>query len=223
MATFLLVEVLVCGLAAFPVVLIWSWLIAWIGPSLPVRLAVFSLAVVPSYILFALCLMVVSPLSTRILGWRTPPDEEMRIADMEWPTLAWARYMAAIHVVRVVAGALFRGSPIWTAYLRLSGARIGKRVYVASLALSDYNLLEFGDEVVIGADAHISGHTVEGGIIKTAGVRLGPNVTIGVGSVIQIGVEAGAGSQVGVLSFVPKHTRLEPGGIYVGVPVKRVR
>jgi acetyltransferase-like isoleucine patch superfamily enzyme len=173
-------------------------------------------------VLFALSLMTLSALATRITGWRTPPDVEMRIADMEWPLLNWMRCMVAIHVVRFFAGALFRGSPIWTAYLRMEGARLGRRVYVGSLSVSDYNLLEFGDDVVIGGDAHISGHTVEGGIVKTAGVRLGRNVTVGLGSVIDIDVEVGPDCQIGALSLVPKHTKLEAGGVYVGIPVRRL-
>jgi acetyltransferase-like isoleucine patch superfamily enzyme len=96
-------------------------------------------------------------------------------------------------------------------------------VYVGSLALSDYNLLEFGDDVVIGADVHLSGHTVEGGIVKTAGVRLGRGVTIGLGSVIDIGVQIGDGCQVGALSLVPKGATLQAGAVYVGRPVRRVR
>jgi acetyltransferase-like isoleucine patch superfamily enzyme len=146
----------------------------------------------------------------------------MRIADVDWPLLQWARSMAATHIVRVFAGLLFCGSPIWTAYLRLAGARLGRRVYVNSLAVTDYNLLEFGDDVVIGDDVHVSGHTVESGVVKTAPLRLGNNVTIGLGSVIEIGVEAGDGCQVGALSFVPKHARLEAGAIYAGIPAQRI-
>ena len=126
--------------------------------------------------------------------------------------MRWARYMAASHMVRVLAGGLFRGSPIWTAYLRLNGATIGKRVYVNSLSVSDHNLLEFGDDVVIGSGVHLSGHTVEGGVLKTAHVRLGRDVTIGLGSTIDIGVTVGDGCQVGALSLVPKFTTLEGGG-----------
>jgi acetyltransferase-like isoleucine patch superfamily enzyme len=95
-------------------------------------------------------------------------------------------------------------------------------VYVNSLAVTDYNLLEFGDDVVIGDDVHVSGHTVESGVVKTAPLRLGNNVTIGLGSVIEIGVEAGDGCQVGALSFVPKHARLEAGAIYAGIPAQRI-
>jgi hypothetical protein len=221
-ASFIVVQSAICGAAAAPIVLIWTRLLELL-PAGPARIVFASIAALPSYGVFAILLMAVSAFTLRALGWQTPPDSQMRIADFEWPVLNWTRSMAALHVVRVLAGTLYRGSPIWTAYLRWSGAKLGRRVYVASLALSDYNLLEFGDDVVIGADVHLSGHTVEAGIVKTAGVRLGRGVTIGLGSVIDIGVEIGDESQIGALSFVPKGATLQPGAVYVGRPVRRVR
>jgi acetyltransferase-like isoleucine patch superfamily enzyme len=220
--TIVVVQTLVCGAALLPVVLIWLQAFALTESSSVLAAIAFSMAVVPSYVLFALLLMFVSAAAVRTLRWETPANAEMRIADLDWPLLQWARSMVATHIVRVFAGALFRGSPVWTAYLRLAGARVGRRVYVNSLAVTDYNLLEFGNDVVIGDSAHLSGHTVEGGVVKTAPLRLGSNVTIGLGSVLEIGVEAGDGCQVGALSFVPKHTRLEPGTIYAGVPAHRL-
>lgn len=162
--------------------------------------------------------MIASPLAMRLLRWQTPPDVEMRIADMDWALLRWVRYGASIHLVRVIAGTWVRGTPLWTGHLRLSGARLGKRVFVNSLSVSDYNLIEFGDDVVIGGSVHLSGHTVEAGVVKTARVRLGNNVTIGLGSVIEIGVEIGSDSQVGALSFVPKYAKLKGGVVYAGTP-----
>jgi acetyltransferase-like isoleucine patch superfamily enzyme len=217
-ATLVLAQVAICGLAALPAVLAWHCLLTLTEPYVWARLALMSAAIVPSYVLFALCLMVVSPAAMRLLRWSTPPDAEMRIADMEWKLLRWVRYVASIHVARLFAGTLFRGTPLWALHLRLNGARLGRRVYVNSLSVSDYNLIECGDDVVIGADAHLSGHTVEDGIVKTARVRLGNDVTIGLGSVIEIGVEIGSRAQIGALSFVPKHTTLKGGRVYAGAP-----
>ena len=92
-----------------------------------------------------------------------------------------------------------------------------------TLAISDHNLLELGDDVVIGGDVHISGHTVEHGVVKTAGVRLAHNVTVGLGTVIDIGVTVGPGCQIGALSLVPKHATLEAESMYVGVPARRIQ
>jgi acetyltransferase-like isoleucine patch superfamily enzyme len=166
--------------------------------------------------------MPVSALMTRLVGARTPSQVELRISEMSWMLMKWAHYMAASHVVRLVSGTIFRGSPIWTAYLRMNGARIGRRVFVNTLSIADHNLLEFGDDVIIGADVHISGHTVEAGVLKTAGVRLGSNVTIGLASVIDIDVVIGPSCQVGALTLVPKHSRLDSHAVYVGIPARRI-
>ena len=61
---------------------------------------------------------------------------------------------------------------MWTLYMRWNGARIGRGVHINSLSISDHNMLEFGDGVVIGENVHLSGHTVEGGMVKTGPVKL---------------------------------------------------
>ena len=221
-ATLVVVQTMVCGLAVLPVLALWGPLVVWTAGDPVAQVVAASFAVIPSYVLFALALMFGSAAATRVTGWRTRPGANLRLADLEWPLLDWVRYMVAIHIVRLFAGTLFRGTPIWSAYLRLNGARVGRRVYVNSLGVSDHNLLEFGDDVVIGGDVHLSGHTVEGGFVKTATVRLGDRVTIGLGSVIGIGVTVGSDVQIGALSLVPKHATLDGGCIYVGVPARRL-
>ncbi len=222
-STLVLVETMICGLSAIPAVVLWSQLARLLAASPRLQVVVLSTALIPSYIIFALALLFVSPLILRTVGWRTPADAEMRIADLDWPLLKFVRYAASNHVARVLAGNFFRGSPLWTAHLRMGGARLGRRVYVNSLELNDYNLLEFEDDVVIGADVHLSGHTVEAGIVKTARVHLGRNTTVGVSSIVDIGVTTGPNCEIGGLSFVPKNMQLEADAIYVGIPVKRIR
>lgn len=223
MIVIIAVEAIVCGLAAIPVVAFWIWLTAFLLPAKAgVRVAAFALALVPSYVVFAIGLMGWSPVATWATRARTPAGMELRIADLDWPLMTWIRYMAATHVVRIFAGSFFRGTPLWTAYLRLDGARLGRGVYVNTTSISDHNLLEFGDGVVVGADVHVSGHTVEDGLVKTGRVRLGRQVTIGLGTMIEIDVDAGDGCRVGALSFVPKHARLEAGATYAGIPVEPI-
>lgn len=214
------VESVVFGLAVLPAVAFWEWHFRWaLSPSW-LRIVVLSMAFVPAYLVFAFSLIALSAASTRLLGWRTPEAAELPIRELSWPLLDWARYMISIQLVKIFAGALFLATPVWTFYMRLNGARLGRRVFVNSLGVTDHNLLEFGDDVVIGGDAHLSGHTVESGAVKTARVRLGRGVTIGVGAVVGIGVEAGDRCQVGALSFVPKHAKLEGDTTYVGAPAR---
>lgn len=217
------VETAVFGVSVLPAFLFWTWGVAWVPDWWPiVRPAFVAMSLVPAYLVFAICLVALSALTTRILGWRTPPPGEWKIRDLEWPILNWSRYMISTHVVRVFVGTFFRASPVWTWYLRWNGARIGRGVYINSLSISDHNMLEFGDGVVIGESVHLSGHTVEGGVVKTGHVRLGRFVTVGLGSMVGIGVDAGEKCQIGALSVVPKYSKLESGAVYAGAPVKRI-
>jgi acetyltransferase-like isoleucine patch superfamily enzyme len=222
-ATILVVECLVFGLSGLPAFLFWTWALSVATPPWPlIRPLVLAISLVPAYLVFAITLIVLSALSTHVLGWRTAPSSAWRLADLEWGLLNWSRYMISTHVVRVLVGTFFRSSPLWTWYMKLNGARVGSGVYINSLSISDHNMLEFADGVVIGESVHLSGHTVEGGVVKTGTVRLGRGVTVGLGSMVGIGVEAGERCQIGALSVVPKNTRLEAGAIYAGVPVRRI-
>ncbi len=215
------VESLIFGISVLPAVLFWDWHMGWNVQPAWLRVVVLSMAFIPAYLIFTIALMTLSALSMRVLGWRTPKNAELPIRELSWPLLDWVRYMISIQLVKIFAGSLFRSTPVWTFYLRLNGAKLGRRVFVNSLGVTDHNLLDLGDDVVIGGDAHLSGHTVEHGVVKTAGVKLGRGVTVGVGSVVGIGVTAGDTCQIGALSLVPKGAVLDSGGTYVGIPVQK--
>ena len=217
------VESLVFGLAALPAVLFWEWHFDWrITPDW-LRILILSMSFIPAYVLFAISLMVFSATAMRLTGWRTRDRLDEPIFAMGWPALDWMRYMVSIHLVKIFAGSVFRTTPVWTAYVRWNGGRLGRRVFINSLGVTDHNLLEFGDDVVLGGDVHLSGHTIEGGRLKTGRVRFGDRVTVGVGAVVGIDVAAGDGCQIGALSLVPKHSTLEAGTTYAGIPVRAIR
>lgn len=217
-----IVESLVFGLAVLPGALFWEWHFSWPVSPRWLRVVLLSMSFIPAYLLFAFALMFLSAAASRATGWRTPRRAEMPIAELGWPLLDWVRYAVLNHFVKIFAGTLFRSTPVWTLYMRLNGARMGRGVYVNSLAVTDHNLLEFGNDVVIGGGVHMSGHTVEKGVVRTAPIRLGDRVVVGVGAVVDIGADIGAGTHVGALGLVPKYAVLEPDSIYVGIPVQRL-
>lgn len=222
-ATIFVVESLVLGIAVLPAFAFWTWSMGWALPgALAARVVVVAMSFVPAYLVFAVALAALSAGATRLFGWRTQPAATWPLAALEWGLLDWVRYMISTHVVRVLVGTFFRSTPLWTWYLRLNGATVGHGVYVNSLSVSDHNLLSFADRVVIGEGVHLSGHTVEGGIVRTGRVRLGEGVTVGLGSVVGIGVTAGPHCVIGAMSLVPKFTALDGHAVYAGVPVHKL-
>lgn len=221
-ASAFVVESLIFGLAVLPAALFWQWHLAWPIESAGLRVVLLAMAFLPTYLLFAVLLMGLSATAMRVLGWRTPADAEMRIADLDWDLADWARYGIANVVVRMLAGPVFRNTPVWVWYMRLNGARIGRRCWVNSLEVTDHCLLQFGDDVIIGAGVHLAGHTVEHGVVKSGRVTLGSGTTVGVNAHVQIDVETGPRCHIGSLSMVPKGARLDGDSVYVGVPVRKL-
>lgn len=220
--SYIVVQSLIFGVATLPIAL----LVGWVAPVASFEsgrgLVLVAVGMLPTYVVGAVSLMVCTAAATRLLGWRTISDTAMRIRDLGWPLMNWARYLMLTHAVRILVGVPLRGTPLWGFFIRLNGARVGRRVWVNSTGIMDHSLLEFGDDTVIGSDVHLSGHMVEGGVVKTGRVRLGRQVTIGVGSVVGVGTEIGDRCQVGALSFVPKMSRLDADAVYAGAPVHRI-
>ncbi len=218
----LVVESVVFGLAAMPAVALFRWHLTWSIDSAMLKTIVLAMALVPSYAVFMFLLMMLSAGSMKLLRWRPVAPADMPIAELGWPLCNWARYQISAHLVAFFAGELLRSTPVWSWYMRLNGARLGRRVWVNSLGVTDHCLLDFGDDVVIGAGVALSGHTVERGVVRLAPVRVGPGSTIGVNTHVGIGADIGRHCQIGSLSMVPKFRVLPDGGTYVGVPVQPI-
>lgn len=221
-ASYIVVQSLIFGAAALPIAVALQWIGSLLRTQVWLGVVLVAIGMLPIFLIGALSLILCTAAATQFLGWRTIPDSAMRIGDFGWPLMNWARYLMVTHVVRLLVGVPLRGTPLWGFFIHLNGARMGRRVWVNSTAIMDHSLLEFGDDTVIGSDVHLSGHMVEGGMVKTGRVRLGRSVTIGVGSVVGVGADIGDHCQVGALSFVPKMSHLEAGGVYAGAPVHRI-
>jgi hypothetical protein len=221
--SYLAVQSLLLGVAALPAAAALELVRPWLPSASWGRFVALAIGLLPMYVVCAFTLAVATGLVIRMLGWRTRAGLDVPIAAYDWPLLDWARRAMCTHVVRLLVATPLRGTPLWTLFMRLNGAGMGRGVWINSVAVIDHELLRFGDGTVVGHDVHLSGHTIEDGRLKTGTVRVGRGVTIGVGAVVSVDVEIGDHCRVGALSFVPKHARLEAGATYAGIPVQRLR
>lgn len=219
-ASYVVVQSLVLGAASLPVALGAERVGTYLPTSTWARVVACAIGLLPTYFACATVLVVASAAAARLLGWRVEPGMRMPVRELGWPLMDWARGAMLTHVVRVLVAIPMRVGPLWSWYMRLNGAHIGRRVWVNSINIADHHLLVFGDDVVIGSDVHLSGHTVEGGVVRTGTVRVGSRVTIGAGSMVNIDVEIGDDARVGALSYVPKGSTLTGGDTWVGAPVR---
>jgi acetyltransferase-like isoleucine patch superfamily enzyme len=105
--------------------------------------------------------------------------------------------------------------------LRWLGMRLGRGVTIASGVMLDYffpDLIEIGDNTIIGMDALLLTHEFAHDRVRIGRLRIGANCLVGARSVVLAGVELGDGTVVSALSLVHRGT---PSGSFVGgVPIR---
>ena len=99
------------------------------------------------------------------------------------------------------------------------GTKFGRNSYSAG-ALLDPPLIEMGDNCIVGHDATLFCHAIEGRHFALGRIHLGNNVTIGATAVIMSDVVIGDGALVSAGAVVRKGTRIGAGETWGGVPAK---
>ncbi len=106
-------------------------------------------------------------------------------------------------------------------YLAL-GARLGDNTYSAGTIL-DPPLTIVGANTIIGHDAVLFSHAIEGRHFSLNAIRIGDNVTIGATAVIMSDVIIGDGAIVSAGAVVAKGTRIGPGEVWGGMPARLLK
>lgn len=108
-------------------------------------------------------------------------------------------------------------------YLAL-GARMGKNSYASGI-IFDPQFVRMGDNCLVGQNALLVPHDLEGKSIAHNPIILGNNVTIGANAVVMSGVRIEDDGVVAVSAVVKRGTVIRKGEIWGGVPavcIKRV-
>jgi len=217
----LFAEVIVlCGVALAPGILLVEWAAARLPPAGLLRALGLGAAGAAGYFAFGLSLIVVLPVArwvTFALG--TPVGRFPYLSLGAW---RWASYNALTLVLRFAFVNWIRVTPLLPLYHRLMGARIGKRVQINTAVVADQNLIEIGDDSVIGGDVTLVCHAAERGHLVTAPVRIGRRVTVGLMAVIFPGCVIGDGAVIAAGAVLSKGARVGPGEIWAGVPARRI-
>jgi non-ribosomal peptide synthetase-like protein len=114
-----------------------------------------------------------------------------------------------------------QGTPFLPWYLRLLGAHIGRRSYIHTTGFLEWDLSEIGDRSVLNDDCVIQTHLFEDRVLKASRVSLGPDCTVGTGSVVLYDSEMEHGAKLDSLSLLMKGERLPAGTAWAGIPARR--
>jgi len=137
----------------------------------------------------------------------------------------YLRHWVVVQAARLIPWPMLQGTVFQQMALRALGAKIGRRVHIhrgVDLRRGGWDLLEIGDDVAIGQDAHIGLIELDRGDIVVGRVTLEHGATMMVRAGVEGDCRIGAGSVLTALSVLNAGGAIPPGEIWDGVPASRV-
>jgi non-ribosomal peptide synthetase-like protein len=154
-----------------------------------------------------------------ILMGRYVPGEKPLWSPFVWRTellTALHEHIADAFLVEMLAG-----TPFVCWFFRLMGAKIGKRVYMETTALTEFDLISIGDDAALNLDCTMQTHLFEDRVMKMSRIEVGAGCSVGAGSIVLYDSRMSAGSALGDLSLLMKGESLPAGTCWEGTPARR--
>ena len=113
-----------------------------------------------------------------------------------------------------------QGTPWLPLFLRILGVKTGKRVWMNTTDITEFDMVSIGNDAALNADCGPQTHLFEDRVMKIGPVKIGARSSIGAGTIILYDSEIGDDTKIEPLSLVMKGERLAPATDWTGSPVK---
>ena len=146
--------------------------------------------------------------------------------EIQMPMWSWGvwRSEAITSMFEALAAPFFLnylvGTPFLPMMLRFFGVKIGKRVYMGTTDITEYDMVTIGDDVALNAECGPQTHLFEDRIMKIGSVKFGDRCSIGTRTIILYGSEIGKEVTVDPLSLIMKGEHLPNYTKWGGCPVR---
>ncbi len=174
-------------------------------------------APVPAVAAALLVVLYVAAVKRHVVGVYRPRVEPLWSPFVRRTEFVTGLYEAA--AVPVLLGLLV-GTPALPVMLRLMGARIGRRVWLGTTYLTEFDLVEVGDDACIGAAVSLQTHLFEDRVMKMSVLRIGDGASVGTRAVVLYDAVVGDGVALGPLSLLMKGEELPAGSDWRGIPAQ---
>ena len=105
--------------------------------------------------------------------------------------------------------------------MRFLGVKVGKRVLLNSTDITEFDMVEIGDDTVLNAKSGPQTHLFEDRVMKIGKIKIGKQVSIGNSSIILYDTEIGDGVQIASLSLVMKGETIPQNTTWGGSPIRQ--
>lgn len=115
-----------------------------------------------------------------------------------------------------------KGTPWLPFFLRLYGVKTGKRVWMNTTDITEYDMVSIGDDTALNIDCGPQTHLFEDRVMKVGKIKIGKRNSIGAGSIILYDSELGDDVLIEPLSLIMKGERIPAGSNWGGSPVRSI-
>jgi len=140
-----------------------------------------------------------------------------------WSTFVWRAELVANlheHLAELFLTSKLAGTPFLCWFFRLLGAKIGSRVFLDTSDMTEYDLIEIGDDAALNKDCTVQTHLFEDRVMKMSHVRIGARCSVGSLSLVLYDTQMEPGASLGDLSLLMKGETLPAGTRWEGIPAR---
>jgi amino acid adenylation domain-containing protein len=141
-----------------------------------------------------------------------------------WSSFVWRTEMVtAIHesFCAPMLLNLLQGTPFLAWYFRAMGSRIGKRVCMETTQITEFDLVNVGDDAELNLNCTIQTHLFEDRVMKCSNLHVGPKCSVGPMAVVLYDSEMQEGASLSGLSLLMKGENLPAWTKWHGIPAQR--
>ncbi|HXF01762.1 MAG TPA: Pls/PosA family non-ribosomal peptide synthetase, partial [Arthrobacter sp.] len=141
-----------------------------------------------------------------------------------WSSFVWRNELADVFSESLAVAGVIRmslGTPMFNAWLRLMGTKVGRRVWCESWWLPEFDLISLGDGVTVNRGTVLQTHLFHDRIMRMDEVRLDDYSTLGPNSVVLPGSRLSSHATVGAGSLVMRSEVVPPAGRWAGNPLRK--
>jgi non-ribosomal peptide synthetase-like protein len=113
-----------------------------------------------------------------------------------------------------------KGTPWLPFFLRLLGTKIGKRVWMNTTDITEFDMVSIGDDSALNDDSGPQTHLFEDRVMKVGPIKIGARSSIGARTIVLYDSETGDDVKLSPLSLVMKGENLQSNTDWTGSPIK---
>jgi non-ribosomal peptide synthetase-like protein len=174
--------------------------------------------------LLALLFGLLVSCAVALLKWLVIGRYRARVEPLWSRFVRRAEFITGLYEAGAVPALLYLlvGTPFLPPVLRLFGARIGRRTWIATTFLTEFDLVEIDDDAMIGRDVSLQTHLFEDRVMKMSTVRVGAGASIGDRAILLYDSQVGIDAALEPLSLVMKGEQLPRQTRWRGIPAQGV-